>query len=127
VCSSDLRRIIEAFLLDRHAERQTWIVLNGLPRHVGQAQAVDAILDVRAAIRLACSSAVVLTRIGSNVGGDRTARSDDGLEAIGRKLAIFEERTAPLVEYYRSRGVRIETLEVTAGMTPERTWDVLNS
>lgn len=120
------RRILEGFLADRHAGRQTCIVLNGLPRHVGQAQAVDAFLDVRAVIHLLCASAVVQARIGSNVGGDRTVRTDDGLEAIARKLAIFEQRTAPLIEYYRRRGVRVETLEVAADMTPERMWDALN-
>ncbi len=29
-------------------------------------------------------------------------RSDDTPEAIGRRLALYDEQTAPLVEYYRS-------------------------
>jgi adenylate kinase len=121
------RRIVEAFLADRRAERQTCIVLNGLPRHVGQAQAVDAMVDVQAVIHLRCSSAAVQARIGNNVGGDRTERSDDDLEAIDRKLAIYDQRTAPLLEHYCRRGVRIVPLDVTADMTPEQMWDALNS
>ena len=66
------------------------------------------------------------TRIASNIGGDRTARTDDDLEAIGRKLAIYDQRTAPLVEHFRCRGVRITPLTVTADMTPGQMWDVLN-
>ena len=62
----------------------------------------------------------------SNVGGDRSERVDDDLEAIGRKLAIYERRTAPLVEYYRRRGARIVTLDVTADMTPAQMWDALS-
>ena len=34
---------------------------------------------------------------------------EDAPEAIRRKLAIFAERTAPLLYYYRNRPVRIET------------------
>jgi adenylate kinase len=31
-------------------------------------------------------------------------RADDTPEAIDKRLRIYHERTAPLVEYYRSRG-----------------------
>ena len=46
------RRILEAFIADRHADRRACIVLNGLPRHVGQAEAVDAMVDVQAVVHL---------------------------------------------------------------------------
>ncbi|MGA2258817.1 MAG: hypothetical protein ABSG53_29470, partial [Thermoguttaceae bacterium] len=61
----------------------TWIVLNGLPRHLGQAQAMEGIIDVRMVVHLACSAhAVVAERSGRSVGGDRSQREDDAPEAI---------------------------------------------
>ena len=120
------RRVLRRFMATEGADRQTLILLNGLPRHVGQARAIDAILDVHALIYLQCSTETVIRRIRNNVGGDRTERVDDDPAAIHNKLAIFRRRTAPLVEYYRGRGATIETLEVTAAMTPEQAWSELN-
>jgi len=119
-------RILRWFMAQHGADRQTRIVLNGLPRHVGQARAIDFILDLEAVVHLECSSETALRRIQANVGGDRTGRVDDDLAAIREKLRIFNQRTAPLLEYYRRRGARIETVEVTAGMTPEQIWEVLD-
>lgn len=118
-------RILRSFL-DRHgADARTVVVLNGLPRHAGQAEAVDRVLDVTAAIHLRCSSETVLARIATNVGGDRSGRPDDDPESIRNKLRLFNERTAPLLHHYRASGTGIETVEVTATMTPERMWQIL--
>lgn len=103
------------------------VLLNGLPRHAGQAEAVGRVLEVRAAIRLACSPETVLERIRTNAGGDRGGRLDDDLASVRNKLAIYAERTAPLAEYYRARGVRIHTLEVTPAMTPQQAWERLEA
>ena len=105
-------RILRRFMARHSPGPTTWIVLNGLPRHLGQAQSMEAILAVRMVVYLACTPQVVAERIGRNAGGDRARRKDDAPEAIQRKLAIFAERTAPLLHYYRSRQVRIEALEV---------------
>ena len=112
-------------LFQRAAGRNTWIVLNGLPRHVGQAERIEDILQVRAVVRLACPAETVLQRIAHDTGGDRSSRQDDDLPAVRRKLQIFEQRTAPLVEHYRRRGVSVETIEVTVAMTPEQMVDAL--
>lgn len=113
------QRLFGSFLARRRAEPQTWVVLNGLPRHTGQALAIDAILDVRLVVCLECSDEIVLGRLASNVGGDRNGRSDDSQERARDRIALFRQRTAPLVDHYRRRGVRVETLSVTATTTPE--------
>jgi len=100
-------------------------VLNGLPRHIGQAQAVDSLLAMEAVIFLNCTGEVVRERIGTNVGGDRTTRQDDDPAAIAKKLRLFAERTSPLVEHYRSIGARIDVIDVTATMTADEMWQVL--
>lgn len=111
-------RILQAFL-DRHAAApSTLVVLNGFPRHRGQGEGAARLLDVRTVVVLECSADVVLRRIAGNVGGDRAERIDDDRAAISRKLEVFRQRTAPLVDFYRGAGAWIERLDVTAAMTP---------
>ncbi len=102
------------------------VVLNGLPRHVGQAEAVDAILTVEVVIVLDCSPETVLRRIRRDVGGDRAGRRDDDAESVRNKLRIFGERTAPLVEHYRARQAQIATIDVTPAMTAHAMWESLD-
>ena len=118
-------RILRRFMTARATNRRTQIILNGLPRHAGQARAIDGVLDVRALVHLECSRETVLQRIRSNVGRDRTGRKDDGPESVGDKLKTFAERTKPLLAYYRRRGARLETIHVTGTMTPEQMWESL--
>ena len=80
----------------------------------------------RRVVHLDCSAETVFQRIRTNVGGDRTERPDDQRQAIGHKLRLFTERTAPLVDHYHSRGVRIVTLQVTAATTAEQMWQTLD-
>jgi adenylate kinase family enzyme len=115
-------RILRSFLARCGADAATTVVLNGLPRHVGQAEAVASIVDVRTLVQLRCSAETVRRRIRSNVGGDRGGRHDDDLESIRRKLDLFAERTEPLAAHYRDRGAAIATVDVTATMTPHDVW-----
>lgn len=106
--------------LQRHAvEPAVAVVLNGLPRHVGQAKGIQSWVQVVCVIVLTCGLDEILARIASNVGGDRTGRLDDSRLEIERKCAVFEERTAPLVAFYRDRAVPIHRLEVTRACGPD--------
>jgi adenylate kinase len=107
-------RILRRFLDQHRVNDQTVVVLNGLPRHAGQADAIDAILNVRRVVYLECSTETIVQRLANNVGGDRGGRADDGLDQVRAKLDIFHRRTAPLVDHYRSKGVRIETITITS-------------
>jgi adenylate kinase len=40
--------------------------------------------------------------------GALAQRSDDRREAVETRLSVYEEQTAPLIEYYRSRGLLSE-------------------
>lgn len=122
-------RVLNAFLASRQdapagqGRRPALIVLNGLPRHVGQAEAVDGFAEVLTVICLRCGETDVAARIRSNVGGDRAGRGDDDMEAIRHKLRVFNDRTRPLLSYYRSRGVPIETIEIGTETTPQDAWE----
>jgi adenylate kinase family enzyme len=120
-------KVLRSFLAGEQTSAQTVVVLNGLPRHAGQARAVDGILDVEALIELRCSAETVFQRIRANIGGDRTDRLDDDIAAVRRKLDTYAARTAPLVDYYRDLGKRVETIDVTPGLHPDAVWRILQS
>jgi len=101
------------------------VVLNGLPRHAGQARDVGTVVCVRAVIELACTAEVVLRRIEADTEGDRAGRTDDDVEAVRRKLEIFARRTSPLLEHYRGRGAWIESVRVAADGTAGEVRDAL--
>ncbi len=120
-------RVLRAFLAENGAGEQAVVVLNGLPRHVGQAEAVGRILDVQAVVSLECSAETVFRRIERNAGGDRSGRTDDDLDSVRRKLRTFTERTASLVDHYRKRGTRVLTIEVAETTTPEEMLELVGS
>jgi adenylate kinase len=118
-------RVLRSFLAKNRATAETLLIMNGLPRHQGQAEAVDAIVCVEAVICLSCSADVALERIRTNVGGDRTDREDDDLESVRRKLALYGERTEPLLRHYWTLGAEIENAYVWETTTPESVWEEL--
>jgi adenylate kinase len=122
------QRILQSFL-DRvtTAGSAPLAVLNGLPRHAGQAVAIASMVSIDCVTRLDCPTAVVQARIAANRGGDRHGRVDDQPADIARKLRIYEQRTAPLVDFLRDRGSRIIPLEVTREMTPWQAWQRLQN
>ncbi len=110
--------ILGAFLQERAMRDGDILILNGLPRHVDQAADVDALVDIARVVCFDCSPEAVCERIRINTGGDRTGRTDDDLTAITAKLALFRERTLPLLEYCRRRGVPVHTLSVGVSTQP---------
>lgn len=110
-------KILQHFLDAEGFKEHDLLVLNGLPRHSGQARCMKPIVAVRGLIVLDCSADVVCTRIGLNTGGDRTGRTDDEAGMIRRKLAVFQERTEPLISHYRAEGARVCRISVGARMS----------
>jgi adenylate kinase len=105
-------KILRGFLLDKDLGPEDIIVLNGMPRHIDQAEALDHVVHVAAVIVLECPAEVILERIGRDAGGDRTGRSDDSPSEIRAKLDIFFERTIPLARHYSDREAAIITVRV---------------
>ena len=115
-------KIISLFLMRSGFAASDLLVLNGIPRHEGQARDIEKIARVHALIVLDCSGEVVFCRIRDNAGGDRTERRDDEIGLIEKKLRIFRERTSPLVIYYEQQGKQVYRLRVTATMTPNEAY-----
>jgi adenylate kinase family enzyme len=121
------RKILALYLNRVFFQQDDVLVLNGIPRHTGQANDIEAIARIQSLIVLDCSAEEVVRRIQDNVGGDRTERVDDNRELIEKKLTIFRERTAPLVLHYEQRGCRIYRLRVTDRMTPGQAYETLSA
>lgn len=113
-------------------------VLDGFPRNIAQAEALDAALARRGdrvdvAIYLKVSEPELVRRLAARwecgvcrtphqertsppkvagvcerCGGQLVQRPDDRPETVSRRLQVYFEQTAPVLEYYRSRGILAE-------------------
>jgi len=106
------RKILEDFLREKSATSGDRLILNGLPRHAGQARDIEIIAVVVRVILLTASPATIRDRIRSNAAGDRSERGDDTPAEVERKLALYEERTKPLVDHYETKKVPIVRLTI---------------
>lgn len=111
------KKLLVNHLEKRKADSSSLIVLNGIPRHTGQAESMKAVTKMQAIINLECCPAAVWERIQVNAGGDREGRMDDTLEGVEQRLRVFRERTAPLLNYYRNSGVPVLPIDVGAQTT----------
>ena len=117
------RKIVHYFLRRNDFREDDILILNGLPRHVDQAQDMAGIVEVRCLAVLECGPEEVYSRIEKNTGMDRTGRIDDGIAMIRKKLDIFNARTAPLIEHYSNMGCNILKVRITSALTPEDAFD----
>ena len=82
-------------------------VLDGFPRNIAQAEALDGMLaeigrGLDAVLFFDLSDELAVARIRGRALDE--GRDDDTPEAIGRRLAIYHEQTEPVVERYRATG-----------------------
>lgn len=118
-------KILSRFAETRNVAPDALLVLNGLPRHRRQAEALAAIVDVERVVALEADATVIRERLKRDPGRDRAGRADDDPAAVAQRLDTFRERTAPLLDYYRESGVSITTIAVDAGMTAGEMYDEL--
>lgn len=87
-------------------------VLDGFPRTMSQAVTFDDLLDTEGleldhVVELRADEKVLLDRIMTRAReareGGSAVRTDDNHEALKVRLDAYNEQTAPLIDYYRSR------------------------
>jgi adenylate kinase len=108
--------------IDRPDTRRGF-VLDGFPRTVPQAQALDRLLGERglkldAVLELKVDEGILLKRIETRV-AEMTARgeklrADDNPEVLRDRLHAYHAQTAPLTDYYAGKGL----LRSVDGMAP---------
>ena len=86
-------------------------IFDGFPRTVGQAEALDALLESRGravdrVIRLLVDDDKLLSRVTKRF--EEEGRKDDNPETFSRRLEKYYEDTAPLLPIYAERGVLVE-------------------
>jgi len=98
---------------DRLAESDAaeGFVLDGFPRTVAQAEALDAILEqagtkLERCIAIAVDEEALVARL--LLRAEIEGRTDDNEAAIRNRMRVYREQTEPLLAYYRERGVLAE-------------------
>ena len=106
-------------------------LLDGFPRNLFQAQELDKFAKVDAVINIDIDLSLLMDRLcGRRVckscgesyhvnflngkttcdkcGGELYQRKDDNEETVGNRLKVYTEQTAPLIDYYKGKGVLID-------------------
>jgi len=117
--------IVVGIIADRiqEADARKGFILDGFPRTVAQAQALDVMLakagmKLDAIVELKVDENALLARIEKRaretVAAGGTVRADDNPEAFKKRLDAYRAQTAPVSDYYASKGV----LKTVDGMAP---------
>ena len=122
LCPDDIVVSIVAERIEQPDARKGFI-LDGFPRTVPQATALDRMLKERgikldAVIELRVDEDALLERIENRIAEMKARgeplRSDDNPEVLRQRLAAYRQQTAPLVAYYRKKNM----LRTVNGMAP---------
>lgn len=126
--------IVIEMLRERIAEPdcEEGFILDGFPRTIPQAEMLEKIIDVDVVINLDVPDEIVITRNSARVSckdcgkiynlrteemspnqegicddcdGEIIRRPDDEPEVIEKRLGIYKEQTAPLIDFYNARGI----------------------
>jgi adenylate kinase len=117
--------VVVAIVSDRidEPDAKKGFILDGFPRTVAQAEALEAMLDEKGltldgVIELKVDEDMLLRRIESRIAETRARgealRKDDDPEVLKSRLEVYRRQTAPLIDYYRGKG----TLRAVDGMAP---------
>ncbi len=115
------------------ADAQQGYILDGFPRTIAQADALDSFSQVDRVINFDIPDTAVIERLsgrrvckncGANYhilfskpkkdgvcdlcGGELYTRDDDKPEAIQKRLEVYRAQTAPLIDYYRNKGLLVD-------------------
>jgi len=108
-------------------------ILDGFPRTIPQAEALDTFSKVEKVINFDIPDSGVLERLGGrqvckkcgynfhakftptskpgicdHCGGEVYVRDDDKPEAVQKRLEVYRAQTAPLIDYYRGKGLLVD-------------------
>ena len=101
--------ILLGMLEDRFSRPDTanGFILDGYPRNLAQADALDKLLQrigqpMDFALQLDVDNELLIERIAGRAKAE--GRDDDNPESVRKRLRIYDEQTAPVIEFYRQHG-----------------------
>lgn len=101
--------ILLGMLEDRFSRPDTagGFILDGYPRNLAQADALDALLKrigqpMDAAVQLDVATDLLVERIAGRAAAE--GRADDSPESVRTRLKVYDSQTAPVIEFYRTHG-----------------------
>jgi adenylate kinase len=85
-------------------------ILDGYPRNLAQARALDALLGrlklpVEKAVQLDVAEETLLGRLAGRAKAE--GRADDNPESVKKRLTVYQEQTAPVIDYYAEHGTLV--------------------
>jgi adenylate kinase len=105
-------------------------ILDGFPRTITQAEALAGFSSIKGVINFEVPDSIVIERLAGRLvcqkcgfnwhkrfnppakdgvcdkcGGKIYTREDDKDDAVKKRLTVYREQTAPLIEYYRKKGL----------------------
>lgn len=105
-------------------------VLDGFPRTIAQAEALDKVAKIDVALNIVVDYSVIIDRMSgrrvcvcgatyhtSMLNGSDTCekcgqklfiRDDDKPETVKARLDVYEKQTAPLIGYYKDKGILVD-------------------
>jgi adenylate kinase len=98
--------LIEERLAD--SDTADGFILDGYPRNVAQAEALDELLErigqpVDEALQIDVDAEMIIGRIAKRA--EEEGRSDDTEEVARKRMEVYAEQTAPVVDYYAQKGL----------------------
>lgn len=101
--------ILLGMLKDRlsREDARNGFILDGYPRNLAQAAALDALLaslgqSFDAAVQLAVDNEQIVARLAERAKIE--GRADDTPESVRHRLKVYDEKTAPVIDFYRQHG-----------------------
>jgi len=101
--------ILLGMLEDRFSRPDTrgGFILDGYPRNLAQADALDGLLQrigqpMDYAVQLDVAQELLVERIAGRA--KQEGRADDAPEAVRKRLQVYADQTAPVIEFYRQHG-----------------------
>jgi adenylate kinase len=114
-----------------HDDTANGFLLDGFPRNTVQAEVLRDYLSqkqipLEAVLELAIDNEIIIKRLSSrrtckdcgapaspelakcsSCGGELYQREDDKEEVIAKRLSVYQEQTAPIIDFYRTEGLLI--------------------